>query len=1184
MRHGIVPPTLHVDEPTTHVDWTAGAVALATERTDWPRTGQPRRAAVSSFGISGTNAHVVLEQAPAVEESFADVEVPGPLPWLLSARSEAGLRGQAARLRRMADGDANLADVSWSLRTTRAALDHRAVVIATGRDGFRQGLRAVSDGAPTSDVVTGSTVAGRSLALSFSGQGSQRIGMGRHLARYPVFRDAFEEVCAAFGGLLDLPLRDVVLGPDAGLLDGTAYTQAGLFAFEVAMFRLFTSCGPVPDFLIGHSVGELAAAHVAGVLSLADAATVVAARGRMMAELPAGGAMVSLQATAAEASEWMAAVAGRVAIAAVNGPALVVVSGDGDAVRRIRELARAAGRRAKVLPVSHAFHSPLIEPVLTGFAAVLDEVTWHAPSIPIVSTLTGAVVDAETIGSTGYWVRHVRDTVRFADGLACLTGHGVTDVVEIGPEATLTGLAAGHLAEAEFEVAPLAVPTSRSDEDEAGTFLRALAHLHVRGETIDWPVPRAGRRVDLPTYAFQRERYWLTESGEDRTGTVADDPFWTAVDSADPGTLAETLGVTGEEGRASLEAVLPMLAQWRQRGRTTDLCYRVVWRPVVRPESVPDGPWLVLTGDAPVDPPAVTACLDALARNGISAIRVAGTDPAAVEAALPGARGVLSLLALSGSPALAETDALVRIPSEVRLWCVTRGAVTASAGDVPDPAQAQVWGYGRVAALEHPDRWGGLVDLPEEVDERAGDLLCAVLGQQGEDQLAIRPTGLLARRLTRTRPPVRGARWNTCGAALVTGGTGALGAHIARWLAERGAEHLVLTSRRGSAAPEAAAIEAELNDLGAKVTVAACDVADRDAVAALVADLDAAGVDIRTVVHAAGVAQATPITATTPAEVATILAGKAGGAEILDELFPDVAAFVLLSSNAGVWGGAGQGAYAAANAHLDALAERRRAKGLAATSVAWGSWAGAGMGARDGAEEHLRRRGIRPLAPDTALTVLGEVLAADQTFLAVADLDWTRFAPSFTSARPSPLLDEIPEARQEEEPALAVDRRLAGLPPRERRQVLTDLVRTHAAAVLGYSNPDEIEPGKPFRDLGFDSLAAVEFRNRLTGATGLKVATTAVFDYPTPRELADHLAEALGTDGTDDSDGTDVLAELDRLESRLAAVMSGADVSSAVAARLSSLAARWGDDGAVARLDGATRDEVFDFIDNELSS
>ncbi|MBP2329148.1 acyl transferase domain-containing protein/D-arabinose 1-dehydrogenase-like Zn-dependent alcohol dehydrogenase/acyl carrier protein [Kibdelosporangium banguiense] len=1193
MRHGVVPQTLNVDEPTPHVDWTAGAVELATDSVPWPETGRARRAAVSSFGISGTNAHVILEQAPAVESTVDIASVAGPLPWMLSARSESGLRGQAVRMRPVAGGDAELTGIGWSLASSRAALERRAVVISDDRDGFLNGLDVLAAGEQADNVISGAVTAGRSLAMSFSGQGSQRSGMGSDLMRHPVFRDAFAEACAAFDGKLDRPLRDVMLSApgsaDADLLHSTAFTQAGLFAFEVAMFRLLTSCGPQPGFLIGHSVGELAAAHVSGVLSLADAATVVAARGRLMGDLPPGGAMASIQATQAEATDWIAGTPGRVSIAAVNGPASVVVSGDADAVQRITGLAREAGRRTKALKVSHAFHSPLIEPMLAGFAAVLDQVTWHAPRIPIVSTLTGGVIHAEIVGSTDYWIRHVRDTVRFADGLTWLTDHGVTDIVEIGPDMTLTTLAADHLAQAVTQVEPAAVATSRSGEDEAVTFLRALAHLHVRGEVIEWPVPWQDNRVDLPTYAFQRERYWLTDpednTQEDTVDTaVADDPFWAAVDSADPGTLAETLGATGEEDRASVLAVLPMLADWRRHGRTMaamrDLYYRVEWRPVVRPDGVPAGRWLVVTDDVPIDPPAVSACLDALARNGITVVRIAEADPVAtaerVQATLPEARGVLSLLALSGKPSLAATDALVRVTAGTRLWCVTQGAVTASAGDVPDPEQAQVWGYGRVAALEHPDQWGGLIDLPGDVDERVGDLLCALLANDAEDQLAIRPSGVLARRLTRTRLPAAESRWSTRGAALVIGGTGALGAHIARWLAERGAEHLVLTSRRGSAAPEAAAIEAELNDLGAKVTVAACDVADRDAVTALVADLNAAGIDVRTVVHAAGIAQTTPIVDTTPDEVTAILSGKAGGADTLDALFPDVDAFVLLSSNAGVWGGAGQGAYAAANAHLDALAQRRRARGLAATSIAWGSWAGDGMAARDGAEEHLRRRGVRPLAPDTALAALAEVLAHDETFLAIADVDWSRFGKSFTALRPSHLLDEIPGARQEEEPAQPVDQRLVGLPDGERRQVLAELVRTHAAAVLGYSGPGAVEPGKPFRDLGFDSLAAVEFRTRLTGATGLRLPATAVFDYPTPRELADHLAAELG------ADDTDVLAEIDRLESRLAAVMAGMDAPSGVAARLTALAARWGGDGTAARLDGASRDEVFDFIDNEL--
>ncbi|MEU7673053.1 SDR family NAD(P)-dependent oxidoreductase, partial [Streptomyces huasconensis] len=797
---------------------------------------------------------------------------------------------------------------------------------------------------------------------------------------------------------------------------------------------------------------------------------------------------------------------------------------------------------------------------------------------------------------------------------------GVTEFVEVGPDAVLSGLVGGE--------GVVAVPAVRAGQGEVASFVQALARLHARGADVRWPTLRPGRRVDLPTYAFNRQRYWLDAPADvdgDHTSEL-DQAFWSAVEGQDMEVLARTLGVDEGEQQAPLREILPVLADWRRRSKERSdlggLCYDVHWRPFAEPAARPTGSWLYVTAGGP----AAAECRTALEQQGMRLIPVDVSadlaDDASPEAltgrlraALPDGtpvRGVLSALALAAdgetpaaphtahtSAPLTATHALVRALGDADvaapLWCLTRGAVTVADGEAIRPEQAQVWGLGRVAALEHPERWGGLVDLPDVFGARDAARLGSVLaGETGEDQVALRARGLLARRLRRAPLPVTAdqAGWTPGGAVLITGGTGALGAHVARRLARSGAEHLVLTSRRGPGAPGAAALEAELTGLGARVTVAACDVGDRGALDALLAKLAADDVRVRAVLHTAGVAQAGRIEETGPEEVAAIAAGKIDGARHLDEAFADadLDAFVLFSSTAGVWGGAGQGVYGAANAYLDALAERRRARGAVATSVAWGPWGEGGMAARGDAEAHLRRRGVRALAPDTALTLLLHAVDRRVTCLTVADVDWERFALSYTSARPSTLLADIPEAARAQAPAAPAQdsadeltRRLSGLSGDEQRQVLTELVRLHAAAVLGHSGIAGIEADKPFRDVGFDSLAAVEFRNRLTGATGLALSATSVFDYPTPAELAEHLRSELGEDELSEKS---VLAEIDRLESRLAAVAAQAAPSPDVRARLAALVERWSatdrHEEAGERLHTATRDEIFDFIDNEL--
>ncbi|MFB9903088.1 type I polyketide synthase [Allokutzneria oryzae] len=1161
MRHGELPPTLHVDEPSPHVDWSAGAVSLLTENRPWPSTGEPRRAGVSSFGVSGTNAHVVLEAGDDVVPASS---MSGFAPWVLSGRSEAAMRAQAEQLLPLADTPS--VDVAYSLATSRTAFEHRAVVVGEPRAG----LAALAAGRNDSGVVTGVASEGR-LAFLFSGQGSQRLGMGRELYEaFPVFRAAFDEVGAA--------VREVIFGGDASVLDRTANTQPALFAVEVALFRLFESWGVRPDFLIGHSVGELAAAHVAGVLGVEDALTLVTARAQLMDALPAGGAMVAVQ-----CSEDAIELTEGVSVAAVNGPTSVVLSGDEDAVVA---LAESLGVKTKRLRVSHAFHSHRMDGMLAEFRRVAEGLTYRAPKIPVVSNLTGDVVAEFT---ADYWVRHVREAVRFADGVRTLEDLGVTTMVELGPDGVLSAM-----------VDAVAVPALRKDRDEVRSVLTALATVHVNGGAVDWTaLCSEGRRVDLPTYPFQRQSYWPEPPTAPASDPV-DAEFWAAVDNAD---LTEVLDL---DGQTPLSDALPALSAWRRTRRQESvvdgLRYGIAWRPTAEAPGVLTGRWLIVaptTEDARVDVVA-----NGLAARGaeITTVRVATDDRAELAltlAAEAGVTGVVSLLALDEKPhpahsvmptGLASTLVLVQALGDAGigapLWCLTCGAVSVGADDVLDaPAQTQTWGFGRVVGLEHPDRWGGLVDLPAELGERAIDRLAGVLADTEEDQVAIRDTGVLARRLVHASGGAATA-WSPRGTVLVTGGTGALGGHVARWLAGNGAEHIVLTSRRGENADGAAELAAELRASGVAVTVAACDIAHRDAVADLLSRIDS---PVRAVVHAAGVGQAEePVAGTDLAGFARVLAGKVSGAENLDALLDkeDLDAFVLFSSVAAVWGSGGQGAYAAANAYLDGLAQRRRAEGVPMTSVAWGPWADGGMAATDGVEAMLRRRGLPTMPAASAISALDRAVALGEDLVAVADVDWPRFVPGFTAARSRPLISELPEVRalttRSEEPKGAEERltgRLAGLSADEQDRLLLDLVRTEAAAVLGHTGAGGVEAGRAFREVGFDSLTAVELRNRLSAATGLKLPATLVFDHATPVALAAFLRGELVAGGA----GAPGLAELGKLEA-LSTVELDEAVRAELTGRLRALLHRWsgGDEDSGVTLDAASDDEIFDFIGKEF--
>ncbi|GLY39330.1 hypothetical protein Amsp01_053540 [Amycolatopsis sp. NBRC 101858] len=1090
LRHGELPRTLHVAEPSTQVDWTRGAVELLTEHTAWPETGAPRRAGVSSFGVGGTNAHVVLEAVPASPPQ--ETEAPqGPTTWVLSARTAEALREQADLLRKHVT-DEKPGDVGLTL-AARTAWEHRAAVVGGAVEDLVRGLDAIADATPSAEVVRGVAATPGKTAFVFPGQGAQWAGMAVDLLDEPVFAARMAECAAALAPHVDWTLTEVLGNADA--LARVDVVQPASWAVMVSLAALWQSAGVRPGAVVGHSQGEIAAACVAGALSLEDGARVVALRSKLIAEVLAGkGGMASV---ALSLDEVTARLDSRISVAAVNGPGSVVLSGEPEALDELVETCAAEGIRARRIPVDYASHSAHVEAIEDALLEALAPVTPREAEIPLHSAVLGERIDTGTMDA-GYWYRNLRQTVLFDTAVRGLAEAGFTTFVEVSAHPVLAAAVEDTLD------GPVVVGSLRRGEGGLPRFLTSLAELWSRGAAIDWAGRFPGARlVDLPTYPFQRERYWLTAA--EKAAGAADDQFWSAVDSGDAESLAASLDVDA----TALADVLPGLAQWHKR-RTEqsvvdDWRYRIAWRPSTPSEGDFGGRWLVV---APAGYPAGDL-VAGLAAHGAEPVLLT-VEPGADLPELPteGVTGVLSLLAFA-EDGLYATIELVRAVT-APLWLLTRGAVSTGRSDrLTSPEQARIWGMGRVVGLEHPDRWGGLVDLPETLDDRALGRLTRVLADASEDQVAIRAAGALVRRLV-PAPLGRSARdWRTSGTALVTGGTGALGAHVARWLAAAGAEHLVLTSRRGPEAEGAAELRDELTALGVEVTVAACDVADRDALAALLAEIEP-----RTVVHAAGVGRSAALADTDRAEVADTLRAKVDGAVHLDALLPgNLDAFVLFSSNAGVWGGGGQAAYAAANATLDALAQHRRDRGLTATSVAWGAWAGAGMTGDDSGEQ-LRRRGIRAMDPALALTVLGQALDADETFLSVADMDWARFAPAFTAARPRPLLDELPGVHDAltatpAEADSSFAQRLSGLTESARAEALLDLVRAETAAVLGYPGPGSVEPNRAFRDLGVDSLIALEVRNRLVAATGLKLPAVVLFDHPDPRRLAALLGHKL---------------------------------------------------------------------------
>ncbi|MGW7349231.1 type I polyketide synthase [Streptomyces sp. NPDC054854] len=1328
MRQGVLPRTLFADEPTSHVDWSAGAVELLTEQRAWPEAGRPRRAGVSSFGISGTNAHVIIEQGDPDEET-PSAEPAGVLPWLVSARTASGLAAQAERLAGAlsADPAPGAADVAWTLATGRTVHDHRAVVLGAGRAELMSGLTALAAGDRAAGLVVGSASAAPAVAVLFSGQGSQRLGMGRELVRdFPVFAQAWNEVRDAFAPLLEHPLDEVV-GAEPGsapaaLLDGTAMTQPALFAFEVAAYRLLESLGAEPAVLVGHSIGELAAAHVAGVFSLADAARLVAARGRLMQALPHDGAMVAVQADEDEIREALEGNEDLASVAAVNGPTSTVISGAEDVVLNIESMFSGAGYKTQRLRVSHAFHSPLMEPMLAEFEQVARSVSYAAPRIPVISNVTGGPAGAGELERPEYWVRHVREAVRFADGVRAAVTAGAEVFVEVGPDGVLSAMAQETLAQAAPNTP--AIPVARKARSESRSLGEALARLHVAGVPVDWrayldAVGGAGRHTDLPTYAFDRQRYWVRSEAPRGgvTGTGLDavqHPFLSAVTELAVGDQIVLSGQVSPAGDTWLadhgifgRTVLPGAAYVEMALQTLDAagCRRIeelnLQAPLVLGDDpvrlqitvgAPDGSgrreigfhtrpagsrsWTrhatgVLSADEASQAPAPESAPQTWPPAGATPVELAGFYPGLVERgyaygpAFQGLRAlwqagdeaygeirlpdgvphaaagfaihpalldaalhpVLSLLAgadagqvllpysfsgvrlhghggthlrvrvarvgthevslriTSPSGALVlSVDSLALMPASVaqlvsgatadslfavewtrlsgpvepgralpegqfthvavsgdedvpdavratahealalvRTWLsdglgtdrrviVTRNAIAVSGDETPDLAAAPVWGLVRSVQAEHPDRFV-LVDTDGHEESlrtlRSLDL-------SGEPQIAVRHGVAYAPRLApvTASPAAAGGPALDKGTVLLTGATGGLGALFARHLvAEHGVRNLLMLSNRGPAAPGATELVEDLTRLGAEVTLTACDVSDRAALAQAIGAV-AQDAPLTAVVHMAGVLDDGGVESMTSEQLDRVFRPKADASWHLHELTKDLplSAFVLYSSVAGAIGTAGQANYAAANTFLDALAAYRSAAGLPATSLAWGPWELGMAGTLSDVDlARFRRAGMVPLAAAKGTALFDTALALGTALVVPVELD----RKALGQQRPvQALFRGLVTATPGPEPVRGDDgssfvRRLAELSSGERSEALLELLLSTAALVLGYPSTDDIEGEMSFKEIGFDSLSGVEFRNHVRTDTGVEIPPTVVFNYPTPVALAEHLRDRL---------------------------------------------------------------------------
>ncbi|MGA5462184.1 SDR family NAD(P)-dependent oxidoreductase [Mycobacterium sp. NPDC050041] len=1181
LENETLPKHLHFENPSPHIPWDRLPVQVVTETMPWKSNGRSRIAGVSSFGFAGTNAHVILEEAPAEAAEIAASAAPvldgaaeaarfSILP--LSAHTPAALAALADRYRVWMSGhpEATLADVCFTAGAGRAHLKHRAALVVDSRESAVELLRAVADDRPAPGLVRGDTQDVPKSAWLFTGQGSQYPGMARELYdTEPVFAETLNRCAAAVGDALDRPLLDVIFdldGPETTLRQ-TSYAQPALFAVEMGLARLWQSWGFDPDVVLGHSVGQYSAACVAGVFGLEDGALLMAERGRLFGSLPAGGRMVAVFA-AAERVEGLTDEHPTLSVAAYNGANTVLSGPAQDLEKAVAGLA-ADNVRCDWLDTSHAFHSALLDPILDEFESYAERFTFAAPQRILIDNRTGAALGRSVKLDGAYWRRHARQPVEFAKSVRTLADLNCKLLVEIGPRPVLTAAALSTWPDP--ATAPRVITSLRRNTADHRQITEAVADSYVLGHLPDFAAMRQphARKLDLPTYPFERRQYWFSDdrpdnSADDRDGAGTHLPpaaRTQAVRLLEDGRIGELAALLdGPDGDEQTLQVLTRLAaqhnQQRSTQSVTDSRYEFRWAESPGSVSVAGGDhtW-ILVGDSADAVAPLAAVLDARGQRHrlvglpvsdadseqlVETLRTAAEDDSTLRilnvAALdadpdansgPSMRSLLRMQhrILVGTRRLFRAAAAAELRSPV--WLVTRGAQRITDTDTVSPDQTCLWGFGRAAALELPHLWGGLADLSDGSGDKTEEwsrLIDRITSTHDaavrEDQLALRDRTLHVPRLVRRTEPAGGAPLPLRGDAsyLVTGGLGSIGLEIAAHLAANGARHLVLTSRRTPSDAARQRIDALGAQHGCEVRVVSADVADAHDVARLLAGVQAGLPPLAGIVHAAGEIGTTPLSDLDDAEVDRVFAGKVWGAWHLSEAAADLKLdfFISTSSIASVWGGFGQTAYGAANAFLDAMAWRMREQGVAGASVNFGPWT-AGMADAE-SRARLEQRGVATLSPADALAGLADVVAASSAggsaHGVVARIDWARFLPLYQQAGRRAFLAEL-EREVPAQPAAAASAVTSSgktalverltAAPLQQRKRLMTDYLRDAVAEVTRVDAAEIREDAGFFDLGMDSLMAVELRRRIEQGVGKDIPVTLVMDHPRLSDAADWL-------------------------------------------------------------------------------
>ncbi|MCP4347108.1 MAG: SDR family NAD(P)-dependent oxidoreductase [Desulfobacterales bacterium] len=1284
LQNNEIPPHLHFNRPNPEMPWDKMPLTVATKHTPWLPGETPRIAGVSSFGFSGTNAHIVISDFdrptdrptgfPKPRRSADDDIKPSILT--LSAKTEESLKSLAGRYENYlsSNPDSDLEDICFTANVCRSHFTHRLSITAESQQQALEKISGFAGGEMLPGVLTGQASEQPKTAFLLTGQGAQYIGMGRELYEtQPVFRQTLDLCDEILRPYLEKPLLEVLYPgrgasglhshaergnevdpraksqePTTNLLDETAYTQPALFAVEYALAELLKSWGIKPDIVMGHSVGEYTAACLAGVFSLEHGLKLIAGRGRLMQSLPRDGEMTAVFAGEARVADAVRDFSEQVSVAAVNGPELTVISGKTGAVREVAELLESQGIKNKKLNVSHAFHSPLMEPILDEFEKIAGDITFSAPKINLISNLTGKLATDE-IATPGYWRRHILMPVRFADSIKNLFQQDYKIFVEIGPKPVLLGMARQCITGKEtdketgfFQKTRFLkfLPSLRQGKSDQSQLLQCLGELYVHGTKIDWPEfcsSENRRRLVLPTYPFKRQEYWFDADKNKKTSHTGKEQdmhqtrIFSLLNQGDTDKLVQELETDGQFSEHETKLVHGIVRQFVEKHQkqltasaVSDWFYQLKWQQSPKSEidnqqstidnrqstidnrqstisnrqstidnqqstidnrqstidnqqstidnrqSTIDNPgsWLIFADKNGLGQTLAEQleehgqkCFlayagDTYEKNETGTWNLNPASPDNFEHFLRDIReinntplkGIIHLWSLDtlNSDELTISDlenaqllgcgsvlhliqALIKHDSP-SLKIVTRGAVPIENTSLSLP-QASLWGLGKVIALEHPSLWEGMVDLSPENDD-TDMLLSEIINPTEEDHVAFRNKTRYTARLRKLKndPTTSHFSLPTSHSYLITGGLGALGIRLAEWLAEHGAEHLILTGRSGASTSRSREAVEQLEKAGAKVIVAKADVADEKDAAGLVEDIRNSFPPLRGIIHAAGILDDGVLSEQNWERFTQVMSPKIKGTWNLHTMTKDIPLdfFICFSSAASLLGSPGQGNYAAANAFMDAFAHYRRGLGLPCLSINWGPWDDGGMATGMDSRHKARMiaRGMTPIEPEKGLQALEQVLNTDLIQAGILPADWTVLKKQFYGVADSSLLSELlPESEtrdKTEQQSSALLEKLLKTPPAQRRNILIGYVREEAASVLGLDSSGLPDPKQGFFDMGMDSLMAVELKNRLEAGVKISLPATLLFESSTANDLADYLIREVPDLKTENKTGNQV--------------------------------------------------------------